>query len=253
MWCQTRVGSNAIFCGGCKRWVHKKCSGIKRPLHPDPVFRCARCLGTALAIAIDEKGDTEIEVGNKKLEAGVLLPSGHALCRRWLPAGWDHTLQMCMEQVPPIASPFHQPHSAPSDQRSSVLIMLQECDAACSRDLGHEGGYTEMLLRNDCAMICNVKTKEEVSSESLLTKLGMQDLDVVLRTRRMRWFGHVEHSTGCIAEECKLNVVAQKRPGRPRKTWDEVFLLTLRIVLSGKDAFEEAQLWVEENRTLKSI
>ena len=40
---------------------------------------------------------------------------GHALCRRWLRAGCDHMLQMCMGQVPPIASPFHQPPSAPSD------------------------------------------------------------------------------------------------------------------------------------------
>ena len=55
------------------------------------------------------------------------------------------------------------------------------------------------LWRNDCAMIrwiCNVKAKDEVSSDSLLTKLGIQDLDVVLRTGRMRWFGHVERSTG---------------------------------------------------------
>ena len=47
------------------------------------------------------------------------------------------------------------------------------------------------LRRNDRAMIrwiCNVKTKDEVSSDSLLTKLGIQDLDVVLRTGRMRWF-----------------------------------------------------------------
>ena len=30
--CQSGVGScNAIFCGGCKRWMHKKCSGIKDP------------------------------------------------------------------------------------------------------------------------------------------------------------------------------------------------------------------------------
>ena len=49
--CQSGVGSsNAIFCGDCKRWVHKKCSGIKGPLCPDPEFRCARCLGTARAI-----------------------------------------------------------------------------------------------------------------------------------------------------------------------------------------------------------
>ena len=35
----------------------------------------------------------------------------------WLRAGCDHTLQMCMGQVPPIASPSNQPLSAPSDQR----------------------------------------------------------------------------------------------------------------------------------------
>ena len=62
----------------------------------------------------------------------------------------------------------------------------------------------------------------EVSSDSLLTKLGIQDLDVVLRTSRMRWFGHVERSTGWISEVRKLYVVAQKRSGRPRKLWDEV-------------------------------
>ena len=69
------------------------------------------------------------------------------------------------------------------------------------------------LRRNDCVMIrwiCNVKAKDEVSSDSLLTKLGIQDLDVVLRTGRMRWFGHVERSSGWISEVRKLNVVHRK-------------------------------------------
>ena len=83
------------------------------------------------------------------------------------------------------------------------------------------------LRRNDRAMIrwiCNVKAKVEVSSDSLLTKLGIQDLDVVLCTSRMRWIGHVKPCTGWIAEVCKLNVVAQKRSGRSRKSWDEVIM-----------------------------
>ena len=83
------------------------------------------------------------------------------------------------------------------------------------------------MRRNDRARIrwiCNVKAKDEVSSDSLLLMLGIQDLDVVLRTNRMRWFGHVERSTGWIAKVRKLNVVAQKRPGRPKKTWDEVLV-----------------------------
>ena len=112
--CQSGVGSsNAIFCGGCKRWVNKKCSGIKGPLRSDPEFRCARCLGTARAIV--EREVSEVEVGNEKLEVvpefyylGDMLSAGD---------GCDHTLQMCMGQVQPIASPSHQPPSAPSDQR----------------------------------------------------------------------------------------------------------------------------------------
>ena len=103
--CQTVVGSNAIFCGGCKRWVNNKCSGVKGPLCPDPEFRCARCLGTARAF--DERED--VEVGNEKLK---VVPEfcyfGHMLSAglRWLRAGCDHTLQICMGQVPPIAFPF---------------------------------------------------------------------------------------------------------------------------------------------------
>ena len=40
----------------------------------------------------------------------------------------------------------------------------------------------------------------------------------------MRLFGLVERSTGWIAKVRKRNVVAQKRPGRPKKTWDEVLV-----------------------------
>ena len=44
------------------------------------------------------------------------------------------------------------------------------------------------------------------------------------RTSRIRWLGHVERSTGWIAEVSKLNVVAQKRRrrSRPTKICDEV-------------------------------
>ena len=83
------------------------------------------------------------------------------------------------------------------------------------------------MRRNDRAMICwicNVKAKDEISSDSLLSMLGIQDLDVVLPTSRIRWFGQVERITGWIAKVCQLNIVAQKRPGRPKKSWDEVLL-----------------------------
>ena len=224
--CQSGVGSsNAIFCGGCKRWVYKKCSGIKGPLPPDPEFRCARCLGTARAI--DEREVSEVEVGNEKLEfvpefcyLGDMLSAGGgcelaAITR--CKCAWGK-----FRQLLPLLTNRHLPLLTRGKVYSSCVrsVMLHAAETWAMKV-----DTLNRLRRNDRAMIswiCNVRAKDEVSSDSLLTKLGIQDLDVVLRTSRMRWFGHVERSTGWIAEVRKLNVVAQKRSGRPRKSWDEV-------------------------------
>ena len=45
----------------------KKCSSIKGPLRPDPDFRWARCLGTALPV--DGRTVKEVKVDDEKLEA----------------------------------------------------------------------------------------------------------------------------------------------------------------------------------------
>ena len=72
--------------------------------------------------------------------------------------------------------------------------------------------------------ICNFKANDEVSSDSLLSMLGLQDIEVVLRPSKMRWYGHVERIKGFISQVRKLNVVAQNRSGKLRKSWNEVML-----------------------------
>ena len=57
-----------------------------------------------------------------------------------------------------------------------------------------------LILMHSFLPVMYAKAKDEVSSDSLLSKLGTQDLDVV---SRMRWFGHVEVSTGWIAKARK--------------------------------------------------
>ena len=89
---------------------------------------------------------------------------------------------MCMGQDPAIVSPSHQSPSAPSNRGKvysscvrSVMLHAAETWAMKADTLNH-------LRRNDHAMIrwiCNVKAKDNVSSDSLHTKLGIQDLDVV--------------------------------------------------------------------------
>ena len=65
--CQTGVGINSVFCGGCLYWVHKKCYGIKGYLRRDPDFSCAGCLGKARPI--DGRLVKEVLVDDKKVEA----------------------------------------------------------------------------------------------------------------------------------------------------------------------------------------
>ena len=56
-----------------------------------------------------------------------------------------------------------------------------------------------------------MKVRDEFILDSLLSKPGIQDLDVEPRTSRIRWLGHVERSTGWIAEVSKLNLVETKQ------------------------------------------
>ena len=62
---RTGVGSNSIFCKGCKHWAHKKCSGLKRSTE-DPDYRCTRCQGTIRPL--DGRPQREVQVGSDKLE-----------------------------------------------------------------------------------------------------------------------------------------------------------------------------------------
>ena len=85
----------------------------------------------------------------------------------------------------------------------------------------------QRLRRNDRAMIrwmCNVKPEDTstVRSVALLNKLGIKCRDVILRERRLCWFGHVNRSNGAINKTLNLQVPGNAGRGRPRMTWSEV-------------------------------
>ena len=105
---------------------------------------------------------------------------------------------MFVGKVLQTATAPNQLKSAGSDLRPYVFKLREKCDVACNRNLDNDSGYTEPS--SAYCRICNNKANYEVSSDSFLSKLGTRDLDVVLRTSRVRWFGHVRRSTGWIAE-----------------------------------------------------
>ena len=43
--CSKGVGVNSILCQACNFWIHKRCSGVKRILKKESMFRCKKCKG----------------------------------------------------------------------------------------------------------------------------------------------------------------------------------------------------------------
>ena len=78
------------------------------------------------------------------------------------------------------------------------------------------------LQWNDRAMIrqiCNVKPQDIVTTRSngLLALLGIDDLDLILKERRLHWYGHVEHSNGAVKTAFDIQVDGKRwASGRPK-------------------------------------
>ena len=230
--CRKGVGSNSIYCAGCSHWVHKECSGVIGSLKSNPDYRCSRRKGTAhtidwrphneLLLMQDKKldvvdsfcylGDTTGAGGGCDLSVITRIRSAWGKIRELLPILTSRALSYITRGQ--IYSTYIR----------TVLLYASECWAPNVNDL-------LKLQRNDRAMIrwtCNVRLKDHISSDSLLRKLGINNIQTLLRYNRLRWFGHVVRNDGCINSITEFEVVGQCGHGRPKKTWKDTINNDLR-------------------------
>ena len=52
--------------------------------------------------------------------------------------------------------------------------------------------------------------------------LGSEDLDLILKERRLPWYGHVERSKGAVKTAFDIQVNGKRGPGRPKMTWKQL-------------------------------
>ena len=218
--CRTGVGNNSIYCNGCKLWVHKKCSGLQR-LTPNPAYRCARCMGNAPPI--DGRPQSEVQVGPDKLEVvaffcylGDMLSAGGG-CEMAVTTRVKTAWKMFKELLPVLTSrhlSYKTPGQVYSSCMRSAMLHASETWPLTKTNL-------QRLQRNDRAMIrqiCSIKPEDvaRVRSSELLAKLQLEDHNLILRERRLRWFRHVERSSGAIRTAYDMQIDG-KQGGGPSK------------------------------------
>ena len=111
----------------------------------------------------------------------------------------------------------------------SALLHGSETWAPTAPDL-------QRLRRNDRSMvswICGVRDDDEVSSDSLCAMLGVQEVTAALRTRCLRWYGHVARSSSCINSITSMTIPSARRRGRPKKTWSECVTTDMKMCSLG--------------------
>ena len=72
--------------------------------------------------------------------------------------------------------------------------------------------------------ICNIKLEDvaRVRSSKLMAKLQLEDLDLILRERRLCWFGHVKRSSGAIRTAYDMQIDGKRGEESPKQTWKKL-------------------------------
>ena len=188
--------------------MHKKCSGLTC-LKKDPDYRCTQCQGTARPL--DGRPQKEVQVGPDELEVvasfcylGDMLSAAGG-CELSTTTGVKTAWKKFKNPLPVLSSchlSFKTHGRVYSSCVRSTMLHASETWPLTKPNL-------QRLQRNDRAMIrqiCNVRPQDIVTTNELLVRLGFEDLDLILKERRLRWYGHMERSSGAVKTAFDIQV-----------------------------------------------
>ena len=186
-----------------------------------------RCQGTARPL--DDRPQREVQVGPDKLEVvaslcylGDML-SAAGDCELSTTTHVKTAWKKFKEMKPVLSSPhlsFKTHGRVYSSCVLSAMLHVSETWPVTKPCL-------QRLQRNDRAIIrqiCNVKPQNTatIRSTELLARLGIEDLDLILKERRLHWYGHVESSNGAVKTAFDIQFNGKRGPGRPKMSWKQL-------------------------------
>ena len=242
--CGRGVGVNSIWCAGCSRWCHQRCSGLRDIRRGPDNFRCPTCCrGPEEMRRHVAVGDEQIEVVDSfcylgdmmRCEGGAEAAVRCRIGRAW--SKWREISSLLVNQSIPLRS------------RTSIY-------AACIRPVLVYGAETWALTKKledlmhscDCRMMrymAGIRWEDRVSNVEVEERCGLGNLVGVLRRTRLRWFGHVSRrEEGHIIKRAMDLEVGGRRPaGRPRRRWRQCIEEDMRFLNITEDMAGDRNQW----------
>ena len=92
--------------------------------------------------------------------------------------------------------------------------------------------------------MAGVTWEDGIRSEEVAERCGVEPLDVLLRRRRLRWFGHVKRrgQEEPLGRILGMEVTGRRPRGRPKKSWRKTVESDMRLLgVSEIDALDRAR------------
>jgi len=99
--CGRGVGNNSIQCTSCKKWAHKKCSGINGSIYKVMSFICRGCVNPVTGTgrtSVDISGDANLKLVDKFCYLGNMLSvdrDADAAVETRIRIGWNSGTWYC--------------------------------------------------------------------------------------------------------------------------------------------------------------
>src|SRR6266516_4816423 len=224
--CRKGVGVNSICCIFCKKWIHKRCSGVGGSLGKMEDFTCRNCIGGGVKLVEEAKQfvlgtSDKIEVVENFCYLGDVIGKGGGAeesSRARVRCAWGKFRDLKMLLT----------------ARGSSLRVKGKIYRACVQRVLVYGSETWPMKVDDMQRLVGMENnmvrwmsgvtlKDRRTSEELRHGLGIEGVDSVVSHGRLKWFGHVERKedNDWVSKCRKLEVVGGIRKRRGWKTWIE--------------------------------
>ena len=192
--CGRGVGANSILCLTCNKWCHKRCSGFAGSLSAVQNFVCPRCTGIAANIQHTDES-IRIECGTIEEVQSFCYLGDTLQCEGGAEKAVRARVSQAWLKWREISSLLCNPNVLITKRAMvyqacirSVLLYAAETWPLTQR-------LTNMLQCCDRRMLrrmCGVSLADRVNSNEILERCKLVDVEVMLKKKRLFWFGHVK-------------------------------------------------------------